>query len=42
MGYIKYRTMVYAFQDTIIPLMFDTLMPFFYKVEESIKLSELS
>ena len=29
MGYMRFRTMVYAFQDYVIPMICDTLMPFF-------------
>jgi hypothetical protein len=29
MGYIKYRTMVYSFQDSVIPTICETLMPYF-------------
>lgn len=42
MGYLPYRTMVYAFQDNVIPLVCDVLMPFFYAMEEGVRVSELS
>jgi hypothetical protein len=32
MGYMKYRCMIYHFQDNVIPFVCETLMPFFYKV----------
>jgi hypothetical protein len=42
MGYMKYRTMVYSFQDQVIPMMCETLMPYFYKIEEGVQINELS
>lgn len=32
MGYMKYRTMVYNFQDNIIPMICEVLMPYFYNI----------
>lgn len=42
MGYVKYRAMVYSFQDNVIPNICDTLMPYFYNIEEGVQISELS
>ncbi len=42
MGYVKYRTMIYSFQDNVIPSICDTLMPYFYNIEEGVQISELS
>ena len=39
MGYLRYRTMVYAFQDNVIPLICDMLMPYFYAMEEGVRMS---
>lgn len=30
MGYMRFRTMIYAFQDNVIPMICECLMPFFY------------
>jgi len=42
MGYMRYRTMVYSFQDNVIPMICETLMPYFYSVEEGVRICELS
>lgn len=42
MGYMRYRTMVYAFQDKVIPLICDTLLPYFYNIEECVQITEIS
>lgn len=42
MGYMRYRSMVYSFQDDVIPHICETLMPFFYRIEEGVRISELS
>jgi hypothetical protein len=42
MGYMKYRTMVYNFQDNIIPMVCEVLMPYFYNIEEGVQINELS
>ena len=42
MGFMRFRTMVYNFQDNVIPMICDNLIPFFEKFEEGVKISELS
>ena len=42
MGYMRFRSMVYSFQDTIIPMICDTLIPFFDNFEDSIRVSDLT
>ena len=42
MGYMRFRTMVYSFQDNVIPVICEILMPFFYAFEEGLKINELS
>lgn len=42
MGYMRYRSIVYSFQDNVIPMMCETLIPFFYSIEEGVRISELS
>lgn len=39
MGYMRYRLMVYSFQDTVIPMICETLMPCFYNIEEGVQIS---
>ena len=34
--------MIYNFQDNIIPIITEELVPFFHKVEDNIKVNELS
>lgn len=41
MGYMRFRSMVYSFQDNVIPLICETLMPFFENFEEGVRISEL-
>jgi len=42
MGYLKYRTMIYSFQDAVIPLICDILMPYFNHMEDGVRVSDLS
>ena len=42
MTFLSYRTMIYNFQDNIIPIITEELVPFFHKVEDNIKVNELS
>ena len=42
MGYMRFRTMVYAFQDNVIPMICDTLMPFFLNFEEGLRINDLT
>jgi hypothetical protein len=39
---MNYRSMIYNFQDNIIPIITEELIPYFQGVEESIKINELS
>lgn len=39
LGYMKYRTMIYHFQENVIPFVCDVLMPFFYKIQENIEVN---
>lgn len=39
---MRFRTMVYNFQDNVIPMICENLIPFFEKFEEGVKISELS
>lgn len=42
MGYMRFRSMIYSFQDNIIPMICDTLIPFFHNFEDSIRVSDLT
>lgn len=42
MPFMNYRSMIYNFQDNIIPIITEELIPYFQGVEESIKINELS
>lgn len=39
MGFIKFRTLSYNFQEEVIPLIAKGLVPFLYKVEDIIKIN---
>jgi hypothetical protein len=42
MPFVDYRSLSYNFQDTILPLIFDSLIPYFLNFEQAIEVSELS
>ena len=42
MTFLTYRTMVYSFQDNIIPVITEEMIPYFQKVEDNIRVNELS
>lgn len=42
MGYMRFRAMAYSFQDNMIPMICDTLIPFFNNFEDSIRVSDLT
>jgi hypothetical protein len=42
LGYMRFRTMVYAFQDNVIPMICDTLMPFFHNFEDGLRINDLT
>jgi hypothetical protein len=42
MGFISYRKMLKNFQENIIPMICDTLCPYFQNIEESAQFNELS
>ena len=39
---MRFRSMIYSFQDNIIPMICDTLIPFFHNFEDSIRVSDLT
>jgi hypothetical protein len=42
MGFIKFRSLSYNFQEEVIPVMAKCLIPFLYKVEDIMKINEIS
>ena len=42
LGFMEYRNLVYTFQEDVIPVMFDDLMPYFHAVRSNIEVNVLS
>lgn len=42
MPFVDYRSLCYSFQDSILPPIFDSLIPYFLNFEQAIQLSELT
>ena len=42
MGFIKFRTLSYNFQEEVIPIISKSLIPFLYCVEDIMKVNEIS
>ena len=42
MGYMRFRAMVYHFQDHVIPMICDTLIPFFNNFEDGLRMNDLT
>jgi hypothetical protein len=42
MGFIKFRSLSYNFQEEVIPVIAKCIIPFLYKVEDIMKINEIS
>lgn len=42
LSFLVYRSMIYSFQENVIPLIMDSLLPYFQSVKEEIEVNDLA